>query len=126
MKIIQVRNKHDVPWKFTGVAEFHDGTKWWYVDGKIHRDNDLPACEYANGTKQWWRNDKLHRENGPAVEYLDGSKSWYLNGKLHRADGPAIDWSDGTVEFWYEGVRYETFEDIQDILAPWGNFPWND
>jgi len=34
---------------------------------------------YANGTKFWYLNGKLHREDGPATEYADGTKHWYLN-----------------------------------------------
>ena len=30
------------------------------VKGKLHR-LDGPACEWANGTKEWWVNGKLHR-----------------------------------------------------------------
>ena len=35
-----------------------------------------------HGTKEWYLNGKLHREDGPAIEYADGGKEWYLNGKL--------------------------------------------
>ena len=35
----------------------------------------------SNGTKYWYLNGKLHREDGPAVEWSDGSKYWCLNGK---------------------------------------------
>ena len=53
--------------------------------------------ERANGTKYWYLNDKLHRENGlPAVEDVAGDNYWYLNDKLHREDGPAIERADGT------------------------------
>jgi len=38
--------------------------------------------EYPHGTKVWYKNDKLHRENGPAIEYSGGTKVWYKNGKL--------------------------------------------
>jgi hypothetical protein len=55
-----------------------DGTKRWYLDDKLHRE-DGPAVEYADGIKRWFLNDKLHREDGPAVEYTDG-RAWYLNG----------------------------------------------
>ena len=37
--------------------------------------------EYADGTKRWYLNGKLHREDGPAFECANGSKGWYLNGK---------------------------------------------
>ena len=30
----------------------------WYVNGKLHRDNGLPAIEYADGDKEWWVNGK--------------------------------------------------------------------
>ena len=55
---------------------------------------------HSNGTKSWYLNGKLHREDGPAIEWSDGAKSWYLNGKLHREDGPAVEDSDGT-KYWY-------------------------
>ena len=34
-----------------------------------------------DGTKYWYHNDKLHREDGPAVELPIGTKKWYLNNK---------------------------------------------
>ena len=36
---------------------------------------------YADGSKSWYLNGKLHREDGPAVESADGDKYWWLNGK---------------------------------------------
>jgi len=60
--------------------------------------NKSICCEDEDGTKEWYRNGKLHREDGPAIEYNYGTKYWYRNGKLHREDGPAIEDSDGTKE----------------------------
>lgn len=37
--------------------------------------------EWPNGSKSWYLDGKLHREDGPAVERSDGSKAWYLCGK---------------------------------------------
>ena len=54
------------------------GTKFWYLNGKLHRE-DGPAVELANGTKYWYINDQFHREDGPAVEFANGTKEWYLN-----------------------------------------------
>ena len=56
------------------------GTKYWYLDDKLHRE-DGPAIEYTSGTKMWYLNDKRHRTDGPAVECANGSKYWYLNDK---------------------------------------------
>ncbi len=62
-----------------------NGTKRWYKDGKLHRDNDLPAIVYHTGSKLWYKNGFRHRENdSPVVEYNDGYKAWYKNGFIHR------------------------------------------
>ena len=37
---------------------------------------------YADGTKEWYLNGQLHREDGPAIERVDGYKSWWLNGVM--------------------------------------------
>jgi len=58
-----------------------DGNKRWFnKDGKLHRDNYLPAVEMTNGHKAWYINGVRHRGNGPAVEYANGSVKWYMNG----------------------------------------------
>ena len=35
----------------------------------------------AYGNKWWYLNGKRHREDGPAVEKANGDKWWYLNGE---------------------------------------------
>lgn len=69
---------------------YKDGTKWWYRNGKIHRDNG-PAVVWWNGVEEWWQNNERHREDGPALVYpsnpgihpaLRGKKQWWVNGKL--------------------------------------------
>jgi len=87
------------------LVVFDDGTKKWYVDGKLHRE-DGPAIEWPNGNKEWYINDNLHRIDGPAIEYTDGSKHWYLNGKRHREDGPAVEYIDGTKSWWVDGILH--------------------
>jgi hypothetical protein len=32
-----------------------------------------------DGSRCWYLDDKLHREDGPAEEWADGSNSWHLN-----------------------------------------------
>ena len=56
--------------------------KYYYKDRgmtKRHR-LDGPAVEWADGSKAWYVNGKLHRLDGPAVEYADGGKAWYVDG----------------------------------------------
>jgi hypothetical protein len=78
MKLIGETNT--IPNDFTGTAIDTDGTKYWYLNGKIHRE-DGPAIEGTTGSKYWYRNGQYHREDGPAIEYSNGTGYWYLNGK---------------------------------------------
>ena len=58
-----------------------EGTVWYYLDEKLHRENDKPAVEYPDGTKVWYYKGRPHRENDkPAVERADGTKAWWVNG----------------------------------------------
>lgn len=91
-----------------------DGSKQWYKEGKLHRDNDLPAIEWFIGTKEWYQNGLKHRTNGPAVELWNGCNMWYQHGKQHREDGPAVI-LDTFEQWWLYGVQY-TQEEFQHYL----------
>jgi|JI9StandDraft_1071089.scaffolds.fasta_scaffold305099_1 hypothetical protein len=43
----------------------------------------------TDGTKSWYMNGNLHREDGPAVEWGDGDKWWYIDG-LYRGNNKCI------------------------------------
>ena len=95
MKLYTLDNKFIVktnvyPSNFTGIIEFFDGSKNWYV------------------------NDKLHRLDGPAIEHPKGSKEWYVNWKLHRIGGPAIENIEGYVAYYIEGI--ERTKEEHDLL----------
>ena len=79
-----------------------DGTKKWYLNGKLHRIHG-PAIEWANGGKSWYKNGKWHRIDGPAIEFANGDTYWYLNGKCHRINGPAAVYANGTKFWWLNG-----------------------
>ena len=87
------------------VKEFENGTKHWYKDGELHRE-DGPAIEWKNGYKLWYKDGKQHRENGPAIEFVNGDKHWLKDDKLHREDGPAIEERIGINKWYLNGVRY--------------------
>ena len=55
------------------------GTKRWYNNNLLHRDNDLPAVITANGTRKWYINGERHRLYKPAIIYPDRSHYWYIN-----------------------------------------------
>ena len=81
-----------------------DGSKHWYLNDKLHRE-DGPAVDWADGYKAWYLNGKRHREDGPASEYASGNKVWFLNGKLHREDGPACEYSSGSKAWYLNGKQ---------------------
>ena len=94
------------------VEVYNNGTKFWYLNGKRHRE-DGPAIEWSDGDKSWWLNGKLHREGGPAVECVNGIKKWYLNGEEvteeeHKRRTSKTTCEGKVVEI--DGVKYELKE----------------
>jgi hypothetical protein len=98
------------------VRVYTNGDKFWYLNGKIHRE-DGPAVEESDGSKAWYLNGKLDRKDGPATEWATGNKAWYSNGKRHREDGPAMEWADGH-EGWYLNGKRLTEEEFNKCMAP--------
>lgn len=124
------------------LIEF-DGCRFWFVNGVLHRDNDLPACEYVGGTNHWYKKGVRHRDNGLPAIITDERRVWYMDGLLHRNnDLPAVVFNTGKME-WYinnnlfredgepnvvsrngrgtverEGGRYCTYKDTGDELEP--------
>ena len=57
------------------------GTQIWKnKNGKIHRENDLPAIIHNNGIKIWYLNGVRYRINGPAWTHPYGSEEYWKNG----------------------------------------------
>jgi len=110
-KAMKILHRLDGP-----AAEWSDGSKLWYVDGKKHR-LDGPAIIWSTGDKEWFVDDKLHRLDGPAIISANGSKEWYVDGNRHRLDGPAIIWSDGS-KSWYVDGKLLTENEFNDLTAP--------
>jgi len=82
------------------------GNVYWRKPGTgvYHREGG-PAVEWVDGSKFWYVDGKRHREDGPTV-IRNGGKEWWLEGKLHRTDGPAVVFSEGDKEWWLEGKIY--------------------
>jgi hypothetical protein len=61
---------------------------------------------YLHGTRWWYKNGKTHRNDGPAIEFcIDGLRSWWENGKRHRSDGPAVEWANGSRAWYNDDIR---------------------
>src|ERR1700691_4077197 len=101
MKTIKVKDYAGVPYNYTGIVKYHDGSIEYYLNGE------------------------LHRENGPAIIYPNGSIYYYLNGKSHREDGPAAIWNDGTIFYYLNNndITEEVEEWIKENNIPkvWDN-----
>jgi hypothetical protein len=42
----------DVPKNYTGIVEYYNGDKEWFLNGQRHR-TEGPASERINGKKEW-------------------------------------------------------------------------
>jgi hypothetical protein len=98
----------------------------WYVNGGLHRENDLPAIEYVNGDKEWYKNGFLHRSSDlPAVIHGKRERRWYMHNQPHRLGGlPAIIFSGGT-EHWHIYGKQYTYEQVINyykILTIFGKY----
>lgn len=113
---------------YTGIAIDSDGDLGYFLDGKLHRENDLPAVD-GKEVKMWFRNGQRHREGDfPAFIHVDGTKGWYWKNKLHRLDGPArilkkldsFDFSKELESYWIFGMRL-TKEQFENLTQPFVN-----
>lgn len=79
-----------------------NGDQEWYQNDQLHRDNDLPAI-IQNGDQLWYKHGVIHRDNDlPAFVWANGYQGWYQDGLLHRENGlPAIIYMNGTKKRWY-------------------------
>jgi len=103
------------------VKVYNDGNKYWYLNGKSHRE-DGPAIEYANGDKKWYLDDTLHREDGPAMEFASGGKAWYLNGEKlteeehHIRTLPTVKTASSKPMFEVSEIRENSHDDSATLV----------
>lgn len=69
-------------------------------NGKLHREDDLPAIEYVNGDKRYYVHGVRHRNGQPAVEKANGDYIYCVHGQCHNPTGPAIK----STRWW--GIKY--------------------
>lgn len=96
METRKINDLLDVPEDYTGIAE------------------------YSSGTKTWWYNGKLHREDGPAVEYRDGYEEWRLEDKEYYPknlnDFIVLDYYQGNYNLmWYKLLSKNKIIECPDI-----------
>jgi hypothetical protein len=76
----------------------------WYQNGKRHRNNDQPAI-IDNYCTEWYH--ERHRDNDKPAVICNNCKKWYWCGKLHRDnDQPAIFNPRQHKEWYIHGKRH--------------------
>jgi hypothetical protein len=105
---LQFFESQNIQLKLLETYELKNGDQYWYKNGVIHRDHDLPAVIYSNGSQYWYQNGLIHRDNDlPAIIFVSGTEHWYQNGLLHRDnDLPAMVYSNGHQQWYLNGFRY--------------------
>jgi hypothetical protein len=74
---------------------FYSNMREWWVNGKRHRENDLPAVMWNVKQsdqlpcliQEWYYNGVLHREKGIPSVICGGYKGWFHNGKMYKQIG---------------------------------------
>lgn len=62
------------------------GEQRWIKDGKIHRDDDLPALITPEGDMFWYQRGQLHREGDkPAAVFRSGRRDYYRHGRQYKS-----------------------------------------
>jgi hypothetical protein len=66
--------------------EISTGTRtenqYWYKEGEVHRDGDLPAIILSNGDQYWYKEGEVHRDGDlPAIILSCGDQYWYKEGE---------------------------------------------
>ena len=77
-KFLRTQRPEDVPEGFTGIVLDPLDTKYWYKDGKIHRDGNKPAFKSHSGIRGWAVHGDLHRLDGPAIENFNGEDLYFI------------------------------------------------
>jgi hypothetical protein len=77
--------KNGVLYDIRGFRRFDDRIEIHNSEGKLHRDGDKPAVIFSDGSRWWYKEGKLHRDK-PACIDRNGSKYWYKDGKLIKKE----------------------------------------
>ena len=64
---------------YTVVESTNGNQSWRNQNGQLDRSGGPAVIE--NGTKSWYKNGKLHREDGAAIERNCGSREYWFNGE---------------------------------------------
>ncbi len=117
--------------KRNGIQKYKNGRKDWWVNGKRHRDNELPAIEHKDKKNEWYQDGKRHRDYLlPAVENSMNRREWWSNGELHRDEGLhavefKYDYDDDFGKLWYvDGMKHRCHDLPGTVMENGYNLEW--
>lgn len=88
-----------------------EGNKFWFRDGVLHRDGDMPAVEMVDGSLIYMINGQVHRKDDlPAIIRASGAKEWWKRGRRHRVGKHAVETPLGKFEWWINGKRVKVID----------------
>jgi hypothetical protein len=110
--------------KFT-IIIVSDKGKSWRLDGKLHREHDLPAYVGNDGERKWHRRGRLYRANDkPGYISFNGDCSWCEHGRTQRGhDRPSYIFAKGS-RTWSLHGHYHRDNDLPAIVYPHGDCYW--
>lgn len=97
----------------------------WWQHGKPYRECDKPTTECKSGLREW-RNDRnqLHRDNDLPAWVTHEDQRWYQYGNLHR-DGDLPAWvSTHTGHRWYQHGCLHRDGGLPAVIMPNGDRGW--
>jgi len=98
----------------------NNGTKFWYKDGLIHRDNNLPARIWSDGSYSFYKNGKQYWFiNNKEYYYMNTIKEKFKNNILYlpNVENTNILKDNGIDVIWFYDYYYLILDQSQYNLA---------
>ncbi len=92
------------------ICTVERGITTYTLNGKFHRDFDLPSWICEDGMTCYHQHGILHRDGDLPALVTSFYQYWHCNGQLHReGNQPAAVYSDGQKNWYYQGTWYATY-----------------
>jgi len=101
------------------ALDWDGGTKYWYKDDKIHRDNNLPAIIYSDGDCEYYKNDERYWFINNEEEYdVEEIKEKFKNNILELKNVNVTILKENNIDaIWFYDYYYLILDQSQYNLA---------
>ena len=108
MKTIKVKEWEEIPENYTGVVKWPSGLKFWFKEGKLHRE-DGPAAE-GDHCRWLLENDELYCSCNLNNSFLDFKNKVVLSKETHELYPKIQKWKILSVDKIYEVLIFPGLE----------------